>query len=66
MSKTHLIADYLVLLDIIERWYRETSCVAWINVEIDVSKMGEVFVYWVRCDIFSWNILLWGCKAPSL
>ena len=62
--ETDLIADYLVLFDVIKRWYSETPCVVGINVEVNVSKMGKVLVYWVRCDIVSRHFLFWACKAP--
>ena len=62
---THLIADYLVLLDIIKSWHGKATRVLGINVEVDFSKMGEVLVYWVQCDVFSRYILFCRCEAPS-
>ena len=62
--KTNLIADYFVLFDIIKGRYSETPCVIGINVEVNVSKVGEILVQGIRCDIFSRYFLFWDCKAP--
>lgn len=59
------IADDLVLLDVVERRDRETSCVVRIDIEVYVSQMSKVFVKWIGPHIFSGKLFIRSCKSPT-
>ena len=67
MFKFHayLIADDLVLFLVVQRGDRKAPLVVWINIEVDVSEMGEILVDWIWGHIVPWQLLVGRCKTPA-
>ena len=65
ISRAYLVADNLVLLDIVEGRHCEAASIIGADIEIDLSQMSKIWVDRVWCHIVSGNLLIRFCKAPT-
>ena len=52
-ARAYFVADDLFLLLVIECWHREAALVLWVDREVDVSKVGKVWMDGIWGDIFA-------------
>lgn len=51
---SYLVADYSLLLNVIQRWNGKASLVLWIHIKVDIAEMRKMRVNWVWRHVVSW------------
>lgn len=60
-----LVADYPVLLEVVQGRDCEAPRVVRVDVKVDVPQMCKVLVQWIRRHVISWDFLIWLREPPA-
>ena len=64
-DSSYLVADYLLLLLVVESGHRKAALIFRVDLEIDISEVGIVRVYRIWCDIIPRKLLVFRRKSPT-